>query len=198
MRQVVVSILMVALLLSVSRPVAAQATGSTAAPSATSQTVVGQGTVATPGQTVLGGTVQSSGQSTISGTVLTPGGDPLGNATVRARDLLTGEIGGSTRTAVEGQFSISLKPGSYVLEIVDDAGQIIGTSSFISAVAGTAVAAATLTAASGVVGAALSTATGVVATLGATAAKSVGMAAAAAGVAGVTVPAGVPTASPSR
>lgn len=153
---------------------------------------------ATQSQTVIGGSiVATAGQAQISGTVVTPDGEALVNTTVRARNLLTGEIGGSTSTATGGQFTISLNPGSYMLEIVDAGGQIVGTSAFISAAAGAAVAAATVTATTGVLSA-VGGATGLVATLGATAASSVTTAAAAAAVAGVVVPPNAPIASPSR
>ena len=148
-------------------------------------------------QTVIGRTAVSSAQAQISGTVVTPTGEPLANTVVRARNLLTGDIGGSTSTAARGQFAITVNPGSYILEIVDPGGQIVGTSSFISAAAGTSVTAAMVTASTGMLSA-VGSATGLVATLGATAARSVAFAAAAAGVAGVVTPQDTVTASPSR
>jgi hypothetical protein len=154
------------------------------------------GTTAQP-QAVVGRTVLNSGQAQIAGTVVTPDGQPLANALVRARNLLTGDVGGSASTAAGGQFSIAVSPGSYVLEIVDAGGQIVGTSSFVSAAAGTTVTGAIVTATTGGL-TALSSATGLVATLGATAARSVTFAAAAAGVAGVVTPQDTRTASPSR
>ena len=151
---------------------------------------------ATP-QVTIGSTVLNPSQAQISGRVLDSGGDPLANTTVRARNLLSGQIDGSTATASAGQFSMNVNPGSYLLEVVDDGGQIVGTSSFISATAGTAITAGTVTATTGALGAATTTA-GLVSTLGSTAARSVTYAAAAAGVAGVVTPAEVVTASPSR
>lgn len=148
-------------------------------------------------QTAIGGSVVNPTQAAISGNVTSPMGQPLPNATVHARNLLTGEISGSTRSATSGAFTIAnLPPGSYVLEILDDAGQIIGTSQFIAATAGT-VAAATVTATSGALSA-VSAVTGLAATLTTTAAESVKFAAAAAGVAGVVAPPEIPVASPSR
>lgn len=148
-------------------------------------------------QTVVGGTVVNPNMAGISGTVTSPMGQPLANSIVQARNLLTGAIGGTTRSALNGDFAISnLPPGSYVLEIIDDGGQIIGTSPFIAAAAGT-VAAATVTATSGALSA-VSTVTSLAATLTTTAAESVKFAAAAAGVAGVVAPPEIPIASPSR
>jgi len=180
MRHIAVFILVAGLSLPASPLEASQAAGAAARP-----------------QTVIGGTVLNPDQSFISGVVVTPEGEPLVNTTVRARNLISGNIGGTTSTATGGQFSINVVPGSYMLEVVDDGGQIIGTSSFISAAAGTAVTAATVTATTGVLSA-VSSATGVVATLGATAARSMTFAAAAAGVAGVVTPPETQVASPSR
>jgi hypothetical protein len=148
-------------------------------------------------EVVIGGTVLNPSQAHISGRVVTPNGNPLANATVRARNLLNGQVGGSTSTASAGQFSITVAPGSYLLEVVDDGGQVVGTSSFISATGGTAITSATVTASAGGASAATTTA-GLISTLGSTAARSVTYAAAAAGVAGVVTLAEVATASPSR
>jgi hypothetical protein len=133
----------------------------------------------------------------ISGRVLTPNGNPVSSAMVRARNLLNGQIGGSTTTASAGQFSINVNPGSYLLEVVDAGGQILGTSPFISVTAGTAITAATVTVSTGTLSA-VATTTGLLSTLGTTAARSLTYAAAAAGVAGVVTAPEVVTASPSR
>lgn len=144
-------------------------------------------------------TVPNPAQAIISGNVVSLGGQPLTNTVVQARSLLTGAIGGSTSTTAAGQFVLNVNSGSYVLEIVDAGGQIVGTSSFISAGAGAAVTALTVTATSSVLGV-VSNATGFAAVLAAPGAAALGLtiAAAAAGVAGVIVPPGVPIASPSR
>ena len=140
--------------------------------------------------------VQNSAPASITGSVVSSTGRPLPNTGVRARDLLTGRIAGTTSTTGTGQFTLAeLDAGRYVLEAVDAAGQIVGTSSFIFAASGTSVA-ATITATSGATSA-VNTVTGFAATL-TTAAQSVKYAAVAAGVAGVVAPVGVATASPSR
>ena len=41
------------------------------------------------------------------------------NATVRARNLLDGQIGGTAPTAAAGQFSLTVNPGSYLIEVID-------------------------------------------------------------------------------
>jgi hypothetical protein len=148
-------------------------------------------------QTVVGASVMPPTQSVISGAVASPMGEPLSNTLVQARNLLTGEIAGSVRTSGGGEYTIaSLPPGSYILEIVDDAGTIIGTSSYISAAAG-ATAVASIIATSGAMSVVTSV-SGVAATLTTTAVSSVKAMAAAAGVAGVVTPPDVITASPSR
>lgn len=133
----------------------------------------------------------------ISGKVVNPGGSPIPSVTVRARDLLTGQLSGSASTSQSGQFLLSVNPGSYILEVVDTSGQVIGTSSFILATAGSAISAATVTATTGVLGR-TQTSSGLLSTLGTTAARSVTYAAAAAGVAGIVTPGDAVTASPSR
>jgi len=133
-------------------------------------------------------TAVSRNQASISGTVVTQAGQPLPNVTVQARNLMTGRIGGQAVTASNGQFSIAgLDPGSYVLEVVEE-GQIVGTSAFISAPAGTNPV-TTVTVMSG---------SRAAAPLSSTAARSVIVAAVAAGVSGIVVAANVETASPSR
>jgi hypothetical protein len=131
------------------------------------------------------------------GRVITSNGNPVVNATVRARNLLDGQIAGTAPTASAGQFSLTVTPGSYLIEVVDGGGQIIGTSPFIAATAGTAITDATVTVSAGALRAVTTTA-GLVSTLGTTLARSVTYAAAAAGVAGVVTPGNAVTASPSR
>jgi len=139
--------------------------------------------------------VLNPSQAQISGRVITPNGSPLANATVRARNLVSGEIDGSTTTASDGQFSISVTSGSYLLEVVDADGNLVGTSPFIAATAGTAITSVTVTAATS----AVATRAGLASKLlGTTAARTITYAAAAAGVAGVMIATDVVTASPSR
>jgi len=167
---------------------------SAAAPSAAAQAA----SAATAAQTqATGGAGLNPAQAQITGRVVTPNGNPLVNATVRVRDLLDGQIGGTASTASAGQFSVSVNPGSYMLEVIDAGGQVIGTSPFIAATAGTAITGATVTVSAGALSA-VTTPAGLASTLGTTVARSVTYAAAAAGVAGLVTPADVTTASPSR
>lgn len=169
---------------------------SSTAPLAARQVTLTRGASARPQTAVAGGGVNQA-QAQITGKVIGPGGNPIADVTVRARDLVNGQIGGSTSTGAAGQFAVSVDPGSYILEVVDGGGQIIGTGPFVSAAAGTAVASATITVTSGALSA-LSSTGGLVSTLTTAAARSVTYAAAAAGVAGVVTPGDVATASPSR
>ena len=169
---------------------------SSTAPLAAGQVTPTRGASAQP-QTPIAGRGVNPAQAQITGKVIAPGGNPITEVTVRARDLLNGEIGGSTSTAAAGQFAVTVNPGSYLLEVVDAGGQIIGTGPFVSAAAGTAVASATISVMNGAMSM-VSTTAGLVSTLTTAAAKSVTYAAAAAGVAGVVTPADVATASPSR
>jgi hypothetical protein len=138
----------------------------------------------------------SSTQTSISGGVVTPTGQPVVNAKVQARNLLTGRIDGWGSTTASGRFLVAgLNPGNYVLEVVDATGQIVGTSPFILVTAGQTVA-TTVTVTSGALSA--MTTTGLPATLTSTAAQSVRYAAVAAGVAGLVLPVETKTASPSR
>ena len=163
---------------------------------AAGQVTLTRGASARPQTAITGGGVNPA-QAQITGKVIGPGGNPIADMTVRARDLVNGQIGGSTSTAAAGQFTVSVTPGSYILEVVDSGGQIIGTGPFVSAAAGTAVASATITVTSGALSALASTG-GLLSTLTTAAAKSVTYAAAAAGVAGVVTPGDVVTASNSR
>ena len=170
---------------------------SAAAPFAAAQATPSLQASAAQPQAVTARTTPNSSQVQISGRVITPNGNPLAGAAVRARNLIDGQIGGSAATSSAGQYSLNINPGSYLVEVLDGGGQIIGTSPFIAATAGTAITGATVTVSSGALSA-VTTAAGLASTLGTTVARSVTYAAAAAGVAGVVSAPNVVTASPSR
>lgn len=82
----------------------------------------------------------------VTGTAADPSKNPLANHTVRLRNVANGQITGSTTSAANGTFSFSgITPGNYVIEIVNSAGNIVGTSSAVTVAAGT-VATVTVTA----------------------------------------------------
>lgn len=147
--------------------------------------VAGQGVAAQTPEGLAEGQLQCKAAS-ISGTVVNPAGEPLGNVRVQARDLVNGQVVASTATSSTGQFSLTVDPGNYVIEVVDWAGQIIGTSAFIAVAACTAVTTAVVAS------------TALVAAAATTTALVVTAVAAAAGVAGVVAPPTRPPASPSR
>jgi hypothetical protein len=146
---------------------------------------------------------QAAAVGSLSGTASSSSGQMMTNAVVQLRNLATGQLAGSTTSNVAGQFSfIGLNPGNYAVEVVNAAGQIVGTSASVAvnaaaAVTGVSVTASTAVAAgaagaagAGVAGAAAGAATG------ASTATIVGAAAAAAGVAGAAFT--NETASPSQ
>jgi hypothetical protein len=114
---------------------------------------------------------------TINGTATSSAGQTLPNFTVQVRNLQTGELAGTTTSNAAGNFSFAgLNPADYVIEVVNQAGAIVGTSSAISVAAGaTITVAVSATAAAAIAAAGISTAV-IVTTV-----------AAAAGIAGVVV-----------
>jgi len=98
-------------------------------------------------------------------------GKPMGNVTVRLRNVDTGQLVGNTTTNAQGAFSFSgLPPGNFVVETVAANGTILGTSATISLAAGAMIAGAVT----------------VSTTAAAAAAAGVGAAAGGAGAAGAT------------
>ena len=134
--------------------------------------------------------MQSEGS--ISGTARTLSGQTMANATVRLRDLSSGRLAGTTMSNGAGQFTFgNLPPGTYAVEVVNAAGDIVGTSAAIPLVAGAQVTGI------GVAGSAAAASVAGGSFFGSTA-GIVLIAAAGAAVAGVTVAATNGTTSPSR
>ena len=132
---------------------------------------------------------------TLNGTAQNAQGQNLANYTVRVRNLATGQISGTTISGATGQFSfVGLNPGQYVVEIVNQAGTIIGTSSAVSVAAGATVSITVGATAAAAAAAAAAGGTGFLAST----AGIITVAAVGAGVAGVVIAANKGTASPSR
>ena len=75
-------------------------------------------------------------------------GQPLGGHSVRVRSVRTGDVVATATTSANGSFVVpNLDPGSYVVEIVDTAGRIVGTSAIATVVEGS-IASLMVTAAS--------------------------------------------------
>ena len=65
---------------------------------------------------------------------------PLPNYTVQVRNVSTGQLAGSTTSNAAGDFSFSgLQAGNYVVEVVNAAGEIVGTSASVAMAAGATV-----------------------------------------------------------
>jgi hypothetical protein len=125
----------------------------------------------------------------ITGTARSSNGQTLPNYTVRLRNLQTGELASTTTSNVVGSFSFTgLSPASYVVEVVNASGAIIGSSAPIVVTAG-AAASITVTAT-----AAAAAATGG----GISTALIVTTAAIAAGVTGVVIAVSRDDASPNN
>ena len=78
---------------------------------------------------------QSTG--TITGVAKATAGQPLGGHSVRVRSVRTGDVVATATTSADGSFVVpSLNPGSYVVEIVNTAGRIVGTSAIANVVEG--------------------------------------------------------------
>lgn len=117
----------------------------------------------------------------ISG-VATVDGKPLGNVTVRLRNVDTGQLVGNTTASANGSFSFSgLPAGNFVVETVSANGTILGTSTTIALAAGAMAATGIAVATSGT---ALAAAGGVGAAAGAAAGAGAGAGAAGAAAGG--------------
>lgn len=147
---------------------------------------------------------QAQGLASIAGNATTSTGQTIANVTVQLRDLATGSLAGTTTSSATGTFAFAgLQAGSYAVEVVSAAGQIIATSSSIAVSAGatmtgitvSATAAALAGAAGGAAG--VASAAGAGAGVGASTAIVIASVAAAAGIAGA-VATSSQTASPSR
>ena len=136
------------------------------------------------------GAGQAPGTASIAGSARGAAGRAAANFTVRLRDLATGQLAGTTTTGAGGQFTFAgINPGNYVIEVVNASGEIVSTSASISVASGAAVT-----------GVSVSAPAALVAGGGSFFGSTLGLltiAAAGAGIAGVSIAAGTP-ASPSR
>lgn len=89
---------------------------------------------------------RQQGTGSLSGTAQT-GNQSLSGIKVQLRNVDTGQLAGSTTSASNGAFSFTgLTPGNFVVEIVDAAGNIIGTSASMSVAAGAVISGVTVAA----------------------------------------------------
>lgn len=139
--------------------------------------------------------------ASLSGTASNASGQALGNTTVQLRNITTGQLAGTTTSTAAGAFSFTgLSAGQYAVEVVNAAGQIIGTSAAVTVSAGAAVTGVAVTSSAALAGAAgaagAAAAGGAAAGTGVSTGLIIGLVAAAAGIA--TVVAVTNNASPSR
>jgi hypothetical protein len=141
---------------------------------------------------------QATPPASMAGTASDASGHALSNATVQLRSVSTGQLAGTTTSNAAGQFSFSgLTPGSYVVEVTNAAGQIVGTSGSVAVTAGAEVTGVAITTTAA--GAATAGSAAAVAAHGlSTHATLILGAAAAAGVAGGVAVASGGDASPSQ
>jgi hypothetical protein len=140
---------------------------------------------------VVNGVAQAETAS-LAGTAASSTGEPLVNVTVQLRDLATGTVSDTTTSSSTGAFSFSLvNPGNYVVEVLNAAGRVVGTSASVSVAAGVAITGVTVSATAAAVAASAAAVAGV------STIAAVTSAAAAAGVVGL-VTATQGDASPSR
>jgi hypothetical protein len=82
----------------------------------------------------------AQGQGALSGLAQSSDRAPLANFRVQVRNANTGDLVGSTTSNQAGQFSFgALQPGTYVVEIVDATGRVVGLSSSLTVTAGAIV-----------------------------------------------------------
>jgi len=145
-----------------------------------------------PGVSVMNASAAPHAAGTVSGTAVSSANEPLANTNVRLRSLQTGKVAATTVTDAAGRFSLaSLNPDTCVIELLNAAGQIIGTSTAISVTPGAAITGVAVTSS-------VAAAVGAHPARFSTTLAIVTAAAASAAVAGVTVPATSREASVSR
>ncbi len=93
-------------------------------------------TVALLALCLFGSTASSAmpqGTGSVSGTAQNSTGSSLSGVKVQLRNVDTGALAGNTTSASNGAFSFTgLPSGNFVVEIVDAAGKVIGTSASMS------------------------------------------------------------------
>jgi hypothetical protein len=84
-----------------------------------------------------GSLVAAAAAGALSGTLSDAGGGRLSNANVRVRDASRASVVLETRTGAAGQFSaLTIRPGIYIVEVLDSSGQVIGVSRTVPVIAG--------------------------------------------------------------
>jgi hypothetical protein len=85
--------------------------------------------------------------SSVAGVAKDTTGKPLVNATVRLRNVITGQLAGTARTTGAGAFTFqNLASGNYVVETLNDAGRVTAASASVDLAPGAAVSGVAVTA----------------------------------------------------
>jgi filamentous hemagglutinin family protein len=130
----------------------------------------------------------------LNGTAHSASGQTLSNYTVQLRNLQTGQVAGTSTSNAAGSFSFTgLNPATYMVEVLNPAGVIVGSSAATAVAAGATVTVTVSTMAAALAG----VAAGGAAAAGVSTALVVTTVAVAAGIAGAVVVARN-NASPSR
>jgi hypothetical protein len=98
---------------------------------------------------VLVATSAYAGQGTgsIAGTATNANKVVMTGVKVQLRNVATGELAGTTQSAANGAFSFTgLNPGNFVIEIVNAAGEVIGTSASMTLAVGGVISGVTVAA----------------------------------------------------
>lgn len=147
---------------------------------------------AMPGR--LGAMQPAAATGLVSGTAHSQAGQTMARITVRLRNLANQQLVGTTTSNAAGGFTFTgLTPGQYMVEVVNAAGQVVGTSSAVTLTAGAMVATGV-----GVTAAAAAVAAAAGAGFLASTVGLVTLASVSAAVAGVTVAATRRPVSPSQ
>jgi S-DNA-T family DNA segregation ATPase FtsK/SpoIIIE len=85
--------------------------------------------------------------ASLAGTATSNTGQVLANYTVQLRNLATGQLAGTTTSSTTGAFSFGgLQAGNFAVEVVNVAGQIVGTSASVTVAAGATITGVTVSA----------------------------------------------------
>lgn len=78
--------------------------------------------------------------ASVAGNARTNAGQPMANSTVQLRNLMTGQLVGTTTSSSAGAFTFAgLPAGRYAVEVLNATGQIVGTSAALDVAAGAAI-----------------------------------------------------------
>ena len=98
---------------------------------------------------------QAPALGSIAGNVNTSAGQAVANDTVQLRNLVTGQLAGTTTSTATGAFTFAgVEAGSYAVEVVSAAGQIVGSSASIAVASGATITGVTVTTTAALAGAA--------------------------------------------